>query len=123
MYTKCPYTQRVIREVLCKSPDGCLKEILFIFNQHLHHLPLVADVIQSCHGVLVGCSHEGGPEDDAQVLRIHQIKFLILCHPAIKSETCMEHGNRRVSVTPPRGWSFKLETAEVMNKKRRHLPF
>lgn len=34
-----------------------LEEGLFVFDEHLHHLPLVAHVVQRCDGVHVGRTH------------------------------------------------------------------
>lgn len=66
-----------------KSPGVCLEEHVFVFDEHLHHLSLVADVIEGCDGVHVWCTHERGSKDDGEVLRIHQVEFFILCHPAV----------------------------------------
>lgn len=49
--------KRMIRELFYKSPDLCLEENIFIFNECLHHLSLVADVIERCHGVQVWSAH------------------------------------------------------------------
>lgn len=67
--------------VFHKSPAVCSEEHVFVFDEHLHHLSLVPDVIEGCDGVQVRRSHEGGSKDDGEVLRIHQVEFLILRHP------------------------------------------
>lgn len=71
----------MISELFYKSPDLRLEEHTLILNEHLHHLPLVADVIECCYGVQVWRAHEGGSKDDGEVLCVHQVEFLILCHP------------------------------------------
>lgn len=58
-----------------------LEEDIFVLYQRLYHLPLVADVIQCCHGVEVWRTHQSGTEDDPQILCVHQVILLILCHP------------------------------------------
>lgn len=69
------------RELSYKSPDLRLDEPALIFNEHLHHLSLVADVIERCYGIIVWHTHESGPENDGEVLCVHQVEFLVLCHP------------------------------------------
>lgn len=64
-----------------KSPDLSLEEHVSVLYERLHHLPLVADVVEGRHGVEVGIPHEGRPEDDGEVLRVHQVEFLVLCNP------------------------------------------
>lgn len=63
--------------------NGCLfsEEDVFIFDEELHHLRLVADVVECRHGVQVGGTQESGPKNDAQVLRIHQVVLLIQRYP------------------------------------------
>lgn len=73
----------MIRALFYKSPDLRLEQHVFIFNEQLHHLSLVADVVECCYGVQVWCTHEGGPENDGEVLCVHQVEFFILCYPAI----------------------------------------
>lgn len=58
------------------------EEHTFVLDEHLHHLSLVADVIEGGNGVHVWRTHEGGSKDDGQVLGVHQVVFFILCHPA-----------------------------------------
>lgn len=73
-----------------KSPDQWfvfLEERLFVLDQHLHHLPLVADVVERCGGVQVGRSHQGGAEDDGQVLCVHQVELFVLCYPVGRRES------------------------------------
>lgn len=59
------------------------EEHVFVFDEHLHHLSLVPDVIEGCDGVHVWCPHQGGSKDDGEVLRVHQVEFFILRHPAV----------------------------------------
>ena len=59
---------------------------IFILDEKLHHLPLVADVIESCHSVQAGVTHEGGSKHNTQVLRIHKVVLLVLCHPGRVSQ-------------------------------------
>lgn len=54
-----------------KSPGVRSEEHVFVFDQHLHHLSLVPDVIEGCGGVHVWGPHEGGSKDDGEVLRVH----------------------------------------------------
>ena len=72
----------MIRGLLYKSPDLCSEEHVFVFNERLHHLSLVADVVERCDGVQVGRAHEGGRENNGEVLCVHQVERLILRHPA-----------------------------------------
>lgn len=58
-----------------------LEERLLVLDEHLHHLPLVAHVVQRRDGVHVGRTHEGGAEHDGQVLGVHQVELLVLSHP------------------------------------------
>lgn len=94
------FTQKMIRGLFYKSPTFCLEEYILFFNEHLHHLSLIADVIQRCYGVRVGCTHEGGPENDGKVFCVHQVEFLILCHPATFIKV------RRILHTPSQRNSF-----------------
>lgn len=73
--------------VFHQSPRLCSEEHVFVFDEHLHHLSLVPDVIEGCDGVHVRCTHEGGSKDDGQVFRVHQVELFILCHPAAKDES------------------------------------
>lgn len=73
--------KRMIRKLFYKSPDLCLEEQVFIFYERLHHLSLVADVIECCHGVQVWSTHQGGSKNNGEVLCVHQVEFIILCHP------------------------------------------
>lgn len=67
--------------------NGCLfsEEDVFIFDEELHHLRLVADVVECRHGVQVGGTQESGPKNDAQVLRIHQVVLLIQRYPEVET--------------------------------------
>lgn len=58
-----------------------LEEDVFVLYQRLHHLSLVADVVERCHGVEVWCAHQCGTEHDPQILRVHQVILLVLGHP------------------------------------------
>lgn len=70
-----------------KSPAVCSEEHVFVFDEHLHHLSLVPDVIEGCDGVHVWGPHEGGSKDDGEVLRIHQVEFFIFRHPAVRDRS------------------------------------
>ena len=81
-----------------------LKQDVLVLDERLHHLPLMAYVVEGCHGVQIRRSHEGRPEDDAEVLRVHQVVLLILGHPEINRKNtynplvrqncrCMEETN------------------------------
>lgn len=70
-----------------KSPGVRSEEHVFVFDEHLHHLSLVPDVIEGCDGVHVWGPHEGGSKDDGEVLRIHQVELFILRHPAVRDRS------------------------------------
>lgn len=57
-----------------------LKQDVLVLDERLHHLPLIADVVEGRHGVQVGRSHEGRSEDDAEVFCVHQVVLLVLGH-------------------------------------------
>lgn len=67
-----------------------LEEDVFVLYQRLYHLPLVADVIQCCHGVKVRRTHQSGTKDDPQILCVHQVILLILCHPKHNHQGTMD---------------------------------
>lgn len=77
----------ILMALFHKSPGVCSEERVFVFDEHLHHLSLVPDVIEGCDGVHVWGPHEGGSKDDGEVLRIHQVEFFILCHPAVRDQS------------------------------------
>lgn len=58
-----------------------LEEDVFVLYQRLYHLPLVADVVQCCHGVEVRSTHQSRTKHDPQILCVHQVILLILGHP------------------------------------------
>lgn len=66
-----------------------LEEDVFVLYQWLYHLPLVADVVQCCHGVEVWCAHQSGPKHDPQILCVHQVVLLILGHPINTKIRCV----------------------------------
>ena len=57
------------------------EEHVLLLDEQLHHLPLVADVVEGLQGVHVWRLHQGGPEDDCQVLGVHQVVLFVERHP------------------------------------------
>ena len=49
------YQMAVLQQVVL--PHLLSEEHVRVFNEHLHHLSLMADVIECCHGVQVWRSH------------------------------------------------------------------